>query len=216
IRSRLSATPFCRATPCATWTPRHRRLSTWCSSTRHSTSTCCNRPANCWKARAGWPTTPGSTPKARPCHRASTCPATGDCTGKRRPATSTTRYGSATPDQADRHYYLLRPRMTATHPPTRPGTATDEAFTPAWWLPGGHLQTLWNPFFRRAAPLARRRERLWLADGDFIDLDWHGPHDPTAPLVLILHGLTGSSHSHYVLGLQAQLAAREQASVGST
>jgi len=31
--------------------------------------------------------------------------------------------------------------------------------------------------------------------------------------VLILHGLTGSSRSHYVLGLQAQLAAREQASV---
>ncbi|MBA1233246.1 hydrolase [Pseudomonas stutzeri] len=103
--------------------------------------------------------------------------------------------------------------MTATHPPTRPGTAADGAFAPAWWLPGGHLQTLWNPFCRRTTPLARRRERLWLADGDFIDLDWHGPHDPTAPLVLILHGLTGSSHSHYVLGLQAQLAAREQVSV---
>ncbi len=102
--------------------------------------------------------------------------------------------------------------MTATHSPTRPG-ADSEAFAPAWWLPGGHLQTLWNPFCRRTTPLARRRERLWLADGDFIDLDWHGPHDPTAPLVLILHGLTGSSRSHYVLGLQAQLAARAQASV---
>lgn len=86
-------------------------------------------------------------------------------------------------------------------------------FTPAWWLPGGHLQTLWNPFCRRAAELHRRRERLWLADGDFIDLDWHGPHDPEAPLVLILHGLTGSSRSHYVLGLQSQLAALHRASV---
>src|SRR5690606_15041442 len=69
---------------------------------------------------------------------------------------------------------------------------------------------------RRATPLARRRERLWLADGDFIDLDWHGPHDPSAPLVLILHGLTGSSRSHYVLGLQAQLATRGQTRVSIT
>src|SRR5690606_14090218 len=70
-------------------------------------------------------------------------------------------------------------------------TVTD-LFQPAWWLPGPHLQTLWNPFFRTTPTLARRRERLWLADGDFIDLDWHGPHDATAPLVLVLHGLTGS------------------------
>ena len=60
---------------------------------------------------------------------------------------------------------------------------------------------------------SRRRERLWLTDGDFIDLDWHGPHDATAPLVLVLHGLTGSSSSLYVLGLQQQLAARGWASV---
>ena len=44
-----------------------------------------------------------------------------------------------------------------------------ETFQPAWWLPGPHLQTLWNPFFRKAPRLERRRERLWLADGDFID-----------------------------------------------
>jgi len=75
------------------------------------------------------------------------------------------------------------------------------------------LQTLWNPFFRKAPRLERRRERLWLADGDFIDLDWHGPHEATAPLVLVLHGLTGSSSSLYVLGLQQQLAAQGWGSV---
>ena len=88
-----------------------------------------------------------------------------------------------------------------------------ETFQPAWWLPGPHLQTLWNPFFRKAPRLERRRERLWLADGDFIDLDWHGPHEATAPLVLVLHGLTGSSSSLYVLGLQQQLAAQGWGSV---
>nr|WP_272887617.1 hydrolase [Stutzerimonas stutzeri] len=75
------------------------------------------------------------------------------------------------------------------------------------------MQTLWNPFFRKAPRLERQRERLWLSDGDFIDLDWHGPHEAGAPLVLVLHGLTGSSNSLYVLGLQQQLAAQGWASV---
>ena len=86
-------------------------------------------------------------------------------------------------------------------------------FKPAWWLPGPHLQTLWTSLCRKPPQLQRRRERLWLADGDFLDLDWHGPHDAEASLVLVLHGLTGSSDSHYVLGLQQALATRGWASV---
>lgn len=103
--------------------------------------------------------------------------------------------------------------MSVIFPDTIIEPEPDAAFAPAWWLRGGHLQTLWNPFCRRAASLQRRRERLWLADGDFIDLDWHGPHDPEVPLVLVLHGLTGSSNSHYVLGLQRRLAECSWASV---
>jgi predicted alpha/beta-fold hydrolase len=89
----------------------------------------------------------------------------------------------------------------------------NDTFQPAWWLPGPHLQTLWGSLCRTPPRLERQRERLWLEDGDFLDLDWHGPHEATAPLVLVLHGLTGSSSSHYVLGLQQQLAARGWASV---
>lgn len=103
--------------------------------------------------------------------------------------------------------------MSAIQSDPRLYSSLSRHFAPAWWLPGGHLQTLWNPFFRQALKLDRQRERLWLADGDFMDLDWHGPHDPRTPLVLILHGLTGSSSSHYVLGLQARLAARKWTSV---
>src|SRR3990167_259923 len=87
------------------------------------------------------------------------------------------------------------------------------SFKPAWWLPGPHLQTLWNPMCRQPAKLTRTRERLWLEDGDFLDLGWYGPHQADAPLVLVLHGLTGSSDSLYVLGLQQQLAAQGWASV---
>ncbi len=73
-------------------------------------------------------------------------------------------------------------------------------FRPAWWLPGAHLQTLWAGQLRRIQPPPLRRERIELQDGDFIDLDWL---DGTAssPLVLLLHGLEGSSRSRYAAGL---------------
>lgn len=103
--------------------------------------------------------------------------------------------------------------MSVTFPDSALSPEPGATFSPAWWLRGGHLQTLWNPLCRRAPSLPRRRERLWLADGDFIDLDWYGPHDAGVPLVLVLHGLTGSSNSHYVRGLQQQLAQRDWASV---
>ncbi len=72
-------------------------------------------------------------------------------------------------------------------------------FTPAWWLPGPHLQTLWPNLFRRPPKVALRRERLELDDGDFLDLDW--TEGVTGPLVLILHGLEGSSASPYAAGM---------------
>ncbi len=86
------------------------------------------------------------------------------------------------------------------------------SFRPALGLGNPHMQTLWGPLWRKVPGLARTRERLWLADGDFIDVDWHGPHAAQAPVVLVLHGLTGSSNSPYVAGLQGALAARGWAS----
>lgn len=91
----------------------------------------------------------------------------------------------------------------------------ESAFQPAWWLRNPHAQTLFSTFFRRSPLLARRREELVLPDGDFLDLDWHVPEgwQAESPLVLVVHGLSGSSDSHYVLGLQAALSARGWASV---
>ena len=50
-----------------------------------------------------------------------------------------------------------------------------------------------------------RRERVELEDGDFLDLDW-GPRQ-SGPLVIILHGLQGSSASPYARGLLAAVQA---------
>jgi len=45
------------------------------------------------------------------------------------------------------------------------------------------------------------------ADGDFLDLDWCAPEASSAPVVVVLHGLEGSSRSHYVSGLCREAAA---------
>jgi hypothetical protein len=51
------------------------------------------------------------------------------------------------------------------------------------------------------------RERWELPDGDFLDLDMGPEPDPRAPLVLILHGLEGSSRRRYVLSACRELLA---------
>jgi uncharacterized protein len=82
---------------------------------------------------------------------------------------------------------------------------TGPDYRPPWWYRGRHLQTLWGPLLRRGRPPALRRERVETADGDFLDLDWLAGRDRGAPLVVILHGLEGSSRSHYVSGLLREL-----------
>ncbi len=77
-----------------------------------------------------------------------------------------------------------------------------------WWLPGGHLQTIYPKFLLRQAPPAYRRERWETPDSDFIDLDWVDDDRPHAPLVALFHGLEGESASHYATALMRALARR--------
>ena len=78
------------------------------------------------------------------------------------------------------------------------GTVATGDFTPAWWLPGPHLQTIWPALARRTPSAPITRERFELPDGDFVDLDRAGE---SGPIVVILHGLQGSSRSSYARGL---------------
>jgi predicted alpha/beta-fold hydrolase len=84
-----------------------------------------------------------------------------------------------------------------------------EPFRAPWWMPGGHLQTVWRKL--QATPqLIRHRRRIELRDGDFIDVDFEGSAfvstTRSKPLVFLLHGLAGSSDSPYVLSMQHELS----------
>ncbi|MBB3180105.1 YheT family hydrolase [Variovorax sp. Sphag1AA] len=69
------------------------------------------------------------------------------------------------------------------------------------WLPGGNLQTIWAALYGRRVmtPLpAYRRERWTTPDGDFIDVDFlEAQGSGPKPLLVLFHGLEGSSRSHY-------------------
>ena len=75
-------------------------------------------------------------------------------------------------------------------------------YQPPWWLPGGNLQTIWPALYSRrvSAKLPEFRRERWLApDADFIDVDFlkSSPQPPGAPLLVLFHGLEGTSRSHY-------------------
>jgi predicted alpha/beta-fold hydrolase len=72
----------------------------------------------------------------------------------------------------------------------------DESFTPPTLLGGGFVQTL-LPFLLGSGRPAFKRHRLELPDGDFVDLDSIKGRSARS-VVLMLHGLEGSSASRYI------------------
>lgn len=73
------------------------------------------------------------------------------------------------------------------------------SFTPAFHLPSGHQQTIWPALTRKVPRITLERERLELADGDFLDLDWAKNQHPR--LVILTHGLEGSSFDASIQGM---------------
>lgn len=82
------------------------------------------------------------------------------------------------------------------------------AYKAPWWLPGGNLQTIWAALVSHrldAAAPRWQRERWCTPDQDFVDVDWLQtdpamplPGQPSqAPLLVLFHGLEGSSASQY-------------------
>jgi len=83
----------------------------------------------------------------------------------------------------------------------------DIIYSPAWWIPGGHLQTLWGKLARRQKPAPTALERWDTPDGDFLEVHRLGAAD-SSPRVMLLHGLEGTVRSHYAQGLLNEAARR--------
>ncbi len=87
-----------------------------------------------------------------------------------------------------------------------PVLSSSNPFESPFWLPEKHTQSIFPALFRKVELAGARRERIVLTDGDFIDVDWYLQQQVgDRPLLIISHGLEGSSRRHYVLGL-AKLA----------
>ncbi len=69
----------------------------------------------------------------------------------------------------------------------------------------GHLQTIFPALFRRVT-VPYVRERIETPDNDFLDLDWaYSTHSRSNSLVVLSHGLEGSSTSTYLAGMVRHL-----------
>lgn len=78
-------------------------------------------------------------------------------------------------------------------------------FQPPRFLRNGHAQTILPVLLPRRVRIAFARERLELADGDFLDLDWL--RAGRGRVAILTHGLEGASTQTYIRGLAAALVA---------
>jgi uncharacterized protein len=84
-------------------------------------------------------------------------------------------------------------------------------YTPAWWVPGPHLRTMWGRLTRRRLTTPVRVERWATPDDDVLELRRLDPParaSASTPHFVFLHGLEGGVHSHYVANLFAEAARR--------
>jgi len=78
------------------------------------------------------------------------------------------------------------------------------SFKAPFYLRNGHVQTLLPALFRNGDASIYRRERINTKDDDFLDLDWVDTGSKN--LVLICHGLEGSSKSTSVVSMANYLS----------
>jgi uncharacterized protein len=79
----------------------------------------------------------------------------------------------------------------------------ESEFRPPFFLRNPHAQTILGAFIRGRQDVRFRRERLELADGDFLDLHWlRGGYDR---LAILSHGLEGSANQAYIRDMAAKL-----------
>ncbi|HSH01746.1 MAG TPA: alpha/beta fold hydrolase [Anaerolineae bacterium] len=88
-----------------------------------------------------------------------------------------------------------------------------EPFNPPSWLRNKHVQTMGAYYTRASSGVEFARERIELADGDFIDIDFAdvgavswSQMAADSPIMLLLHGLEGSARRPYSYELYRQIS----------
>lgn len=85
-------------------------------------------------------------------------------------------------------------------------------FEAHWWLRNGHAQTVAGAFARRTFALPKGEERLFRVDAETQlrgVCHWQGDEPRrNAPVIVIVHGLEGSSESNYAIGIADKAWAR--------
>ncbi|MFT5436536.1 MAG: putative alpha/beta-fold hydrolase [Ulvibacter sp.] len=76
---------------------------------------------------------------------------------------------------------------------------------PKFLFKNGHFSTIYSAKLRPIPTLLQERERVALADGDFIDVDWSFSEIKTRKVAILLHGLEGNAQRVYIIGQAKQL-----------
>ncbi|MEX6625832.1 YheT family hydrolase [Tenacibaculum salmonis] len=71
-------------------------------------------------------------------------------------------------------------------------------FNPTLPFKSAHFNTMYRPLFMKDT-IKYERKRITTWDADFIDLDFSKTKNSTKTLVLLIHGLEGSSQSNYMI-----------------
>lgn len=93
--------------------------------------------------------------------------------------------------------------MSKDEHPKDKGSNRSLAYLPPFFLYGSHLETIYPALLRRVQLVPYTRERITTPDDDFLDLDWLTRGSDH--VVIISHGLEGSSQRPYIKGMAKAL-----------
>lgn len=75
----------------------------------------------------------------------------------------------------------------------------ESTYKPPFYFKNGFIATVYSGLIRRVS-IKQQRERITLADDDFLDLDWSFSNKKSNKLVILLHGLEGNGQRPYMTG----------------
>ncbi|HDZ05312.1 hypothetical protein LCGC14_0069540 [marine sediment metagenome] len=76
----------------------------------------------------------------------------------------------------------------------------DSSYNPPLFFKNGHLSTIYSGLIRKVESIEQIRIRITLPDSDFLDTDWSYGKSSSTKLVIIIHGLEGSTQRAYIKG----------------